>query len=139
MKYFLLIAIFSSHMVLAQDLEKDKIKPSYNPFSLAIGFTPAANNLLVLDDNFMPSSIVINRSPHISGVRTLTAADFNLSTAPVTSFNNLNDVMLGQVVTQPLRIGGIETNTRYVFDMNGNLVDHEFSISIGKKKRKKRK
>ncbi len=69
---------------------------------------------------------------YLNNVRALTPLQLNQSGYPSLNLSETNMVMMGSMVQQSLKIGNTKTTSTYVFDMQGNLVDHQFSIPIGK-------
>ena len=137
MRYFVIVLMFSSQVAFSQDLRfTSNNLGSANPFSLTLNFTSNSSNLnLPVNQNtFLPEMSRNSQTAYVSHVKPLVPSDFSFNGAPMSNgFSNV--VLLGRTVAHSLNIGGVKANVRYVFDVNNNLIDHEFSIPLKKRKR----
>ncbi|GEM_PF-4796130 len=133
-KSLLVLLLFVPQLIIAQeDVKNNKKGVSY----LSLDARPAYVVTLTQKNpvNYFPKHLIGERNTYISDVKGLNTYDFFNSNHPV-NITSLPQNLLGRTVNKEGRLAGLKTSQRYVFDMNNVLVDHEFSIQIGKKKRK---
>ncbi len=141
MRYVVLALLFTSQVAYSQTLRLSSNNlRSGGLFNLAVTFNPQTISMPSSESDvtqFLSPELrkkEVNKT-YISPVRTLMANDFFFNGSPLSSNLGGNAIMMGQTVTNSFNLGGLKGNVRYVFDTNGNLVDHEFSIPLKKKKR----
>lgn len=139
MRYVVLALFFTSHVAISQQLSINSGNlRAPNPFSLAINFNNQSDKVIDDQDRWLPKEVLDNSKSYVSSMRVLTPNDFYFNTPPLTS-GPVNPVMFGQTMTQSVNFLGIKSSVRYVFDHNNNLIDHEWSFSLKRKKKKNSK
>ena len=129
--------LLTSHVGFSQQLSLNKGNlTATNPFSLAVRFNPENTKVIADEDRYLPQEVLNNDKPYISSLRMLGPNDFFMNGMP-NNTGSFNQFMLGRTMTQSVTFLGIQSSVRYVFDYNNNLIDHEWSFSLSKKKKKK--
>ena len=131
----LALLFFTGQVAMSQQLSltSGNVR-SANPFSLAINFNAQNTKAIDDQDRWLPKEVLDNSKSYISSMRVLRPDDFYFNTPPLSS-GPANPVMFGQTMTQSINFLGIKSSVRYVFDHNNNLIDHEWSFSLKRKKR----
>jgi len=136
MRYLVFTLLLSCQVAFSQQVSVTSGNlRAYNPFSLAIKFNPESSKMISDEDRYLPQEVLDNSKAYVSQMRVLTPNDFSLNNTPrARGFNNA--VMFGSTMTQSVNFLGLKSSVRYVFDYNNNLIDHEWSFSLSKKKKK---
>ena len=68
---------------------------------------------------------------YLQNIKVLTPMQLNQMGYPSTNLSETNSVMMGTLVHQHIMLGNTKATSTYVFDINGNMVNHQFTIPIG--------
>jgi len=82
-----------------------------------------------LDNNYFRSNLT---EDSYRNLKLLTPLQHNLTGYPRQDFTDSNKILFDSIVQNQIVIGNRKLTSTYVFDINGNMTDYQFSIPIGK-------
>ena len=70
-------------------------------------------------------------SDYLENIRVLTPIQLNQMGYPTMELSDTHQVMMATQVNQHIMLGNIKATSTYIFDLRGNVINHQFSIPIG--------
>lgn len=70
-------------------------------------------------------------SDYLENIRVLTPMQLNQVGYPTMELSDTHQIMMGTTVNQHIMLGNIKATSTYIFDLRGNVINHQFSIPIG--------
>jgi len=72
-----------------------------------------------------------SNSDYLQNISVLTPTQLNLLGYPTANLSDANQVRMGTMVNQHIMLGNTKATSTFVFDLQGNMINHQFSIPIG--------
>ena len=83
----------------------------------------------------IPDQSILETNNIQSGIKLFSPQQYNPIGYPMNDLSNMDDLLMGTSLSNTVQLGRQKIQTTYIFDINGDLIGTETSLSFGKKKK----